>query len=644
MKNRLMKWVVTAALMAGCWGSNAQQKPLDLTQLSLEELMNIEVTLGAKKGETILETAASIEVITQEDLRRSGVNSIPEALRMVPGLDVARNDANKWAISSRGFNNIFANKLLVLVDGRSAYSPIFSGVFWEAQDLLLEDLDRIEVIRGPGAALWGANAVNGIINIITRHTRDTRGVFVKQGTGSNEKSALSFRVGGKLGSAAFGRVYAKYFERNPFEYETPDRIPGHWQEAADGWNVLRGGFRVDGDFFPKTEIAFQGDAYIGDVGQTMTLPKLNLRLTNYSTRIWGGNLLGRVRRIFSDASDMTLQMTFDRIQRNENIVLGGGYHTFDADFQHRFRALSSHEIIWGVGYRITGDHIDSTELIAFRPPRRIFSVTSAFIQDEIGLSHNRLRLTVGSKFEHNDLSGFEFQPNVRMLFRIDQKNSAWCAVSRAVRTPSRADQDIRVNIIGMVGSHDYKAERLYAYEIGSHHQAYDRLMADVTVFYNDFYGLMSFENDTVANKRACRSYGAEFSMKWNPFAWCRLKTGYTFLRMQTRVEPDSREIGNSDANGESPRHQAFARTSFQLPRSTDVDLMVRYVDALPSLQIRRYTALDLRLSWKPIQEIELAVAGQNLNLRRHMEFRGWWIPYESTQIPRSVTVTMSMKL
>ncbi len=643
MRNRFLTWAATVLLLAGMPGSNAQQKPVDLAELSLEDLMNLEVTLGSKKNETILETAAAIEVITRDDLRRSGATTIPEALRMVPGFDVARADANKWAISCRGFNNLFANKLLVLVDGRNAYSPTFAGVFWETQDLLFEDLDRIEVIRGPGTALWGANAVNGVINVITRSARDTRGVYLKTATGSREAFEADLRVGGALGRSVHGRVYAKYFERNPFEYETPDRKPGGWMESADGWHMFHGGFRIDGSPAPKIDFAFQGGLYNGVVGQTMTLPKINFRLINYNTRDWGGHLLGRVRRVISESSDMSFQMTFDRVQRMDNVLLGGGYRTFDAEFQHRFRMRTRHEIIWGAGYRITADDIDTTTVITFHPARRTFGVASAFIQDEIWMKRDRLRLTAGSRFEHNDLSGFEFQPTLRLLSRLDPKNSVWLAASRAVRTPTRGDQDIDVRIIGMIGSRAFKSERLYAYEIGSHHQIRDHWMVDLTGFFDDYYGLMSFENDTASNNRSARAYGAEVSVKWNPIPGLDWKMGYSYLHLNSRVNSDSRDLLSADAGGESPRHQMFMRTSLDLVRSTEADVMVRFVDALPSLGVKRYLTVDMRLAWEPFRGLELAVTGQNLNLRRHLEFRGWWIPFECTQTPRSVYFSVAWK-
>ena len=658
IKDRMLRlWflaTVVSAVLAAPVLTEGQVRPArtDLTELSLEELMAIEVTLGARKAETILETAAAVEVITGDDLHRSGVTSIPEALRFVPGLDVARIDANKWAISARGFNNLFANKLQVLVDGRSAYSPMFSGVFWEAQDLVFEDIDRIEVIRGPGASLWGANAVNGIINIVTKPTRDTRGVFLQAGTGSLERVTGSARIGGSLGRSLAYRAYIKYFDRLPFDYQSVAPNPGRWIKAADGWNMLRAGFRIDGAVSPKGEFTFQGDVYDGDVGQTVTLPRTGFRYLRYSSPISGGNLLGCFHQTLSDASDLTIRVTYDQIRRDDKILLGGRYHTVDMDFQHRLRPWKKHQILWGAGYRVTKDRIDSTSICQFDPTSRTFGVWSAFVQDETDLDGDRLRLTAGSKFEYNDFTGFEIQPNLRLLVRLTPKHTAWWSVARAVRTPSRADQDLRASIYItgnhrlriMTGNHAFDSEELMAYEFGSHHQVGNAWMVDWSCFFNDYRKLQTYEGDSVANNRTCKVLGAELSAKWQLLDWWSLKSGYTFLQMRSVIAPNSLDRSTRSGDTECPAHQAFLRASLDLPYEMEFDFAIRFVDELPNLRIARYGALDARLGWKPFKGVELAVVGQNLNLRHHAEFRGWWIPFEETYTSRSAYAMLQVKL
>lgn len=620
----------------------AQGQPRDLTELDLEELMGIDITLASRRAETMLETAAAVEVITAEDLHRSGATTIAEALRLVPGMVVARVDGNKWAINSRGFNNLFANKLLVMVDGRSAYSTIFSGTFWEAQDCLLEDIDRIEVIRGPGAALWGANAVNGIIHVITRKTDETTGLLVRLDKGTVENRGIGVRAGFRPAKAVSGRVWAKSFDRNPFQYRSMDQDPERWIDAADGWNVNRGGFRVDAAVGRRFDVTVQGQMYRGDVGQTLTIPRTRLRLLDYETGISGGNLLGRIHRTLSPASDMTLQLTYDRVKRTEAVILGGGYHMTDADFQHRFTAGKRHTIVWGAGYRVTSDRIDNTPLIAFSPPSRTFDMWSAFGQDEIALAKDRIRLTVGSKFERNDFTGFEFQPNVRMLLRLGPSETVWWAVSRAVRTPSRADEDIRVPMVGMIGNHAYGSEHVTAYEIGFHRHLAEHCMIDAAAFFNRYGDLQSFEGDSVANNRAAETVGTELSVKWRPLSGWQWRAGYSWLHVN-----EWRTAGSVDAQAgkdDCPEHQGFLRTSLDLPGRVQADVMARAVGRLPSLEIPAYWALDARIGWKPDRRVELSLTGQNLNIRRHVEFRGWWIPFEETYVPRSVYGTVTVGL
>jgi iron complex outermembrane receptor protein len=611
-------------------GSKAQPKPVDLTELSLEELMNIEVTLGARKAEKISETAAAVFVITSEDIERSGVTSIPEALRMVPGFDVARLDANKWAISARGFNTLFANKLLVLIDGRCVYSPLFSGVFWESQDVFLEDIDRIEVIRGPGAALWGANAVNGIINIITKHAQETQGVLVHVGAGTKERAAGSLRYGGKIGSKVHYRIFGKYFERNPFVYENGER-------ASDGWNALRGGFRVDGNGNPKTGWSVQGERFECNTGQTLSFPIFNIPFYyKYKSHITGGNLLGRFRHAFSEKSDIQFQMVYDQIDRNENILSVGSYHTFDADFQHHVTIGSRHEWIWGAGYRIISDNIESTQLIKFVPPKQSYDLVSAFVQDEISFSQGKYRLTIGSKFEHNDFTGFEIQPNIRMLVKSDPKRSIWWAVSRAVRTPSRAEHDIQV--VNMVGNRGYKSEELIAYEFGYRNQPRESFIVDLSFFFNDYHKLQTFEGDTVYNKKSAKAIGAELALVWIPLDWWHIKSAYSFWMMQVYLDPDSREKGAFNVEHESPEDQAYIRSSMDLPLKLDLDVMARAVSPLSTrgMGVDSYAALDACLAWNFSPNVRFEIVGQNLNKKSHLEYRADWIPFANTLIQRSI--------
>ncbi|EKD40159.1 MAG: hypothetical protein ACD_75C00157G0001, partial [uncultured bacterium] len=409
-----------------CYGDLLQND--NLLDMELNELMNLEVTSAGKKKQRLSEAASAVFVITQEDLRRSGVTSIAEALRMVPGLQVARIDANKWAVGSRGFLGLsgrFENKLLVLIDGRSIYTPLFSGVFWEMQDTMLEDIDRIEVIRGPGATLWGTNAVNGVINIITKNARETQGGLVAAGAGTEEKDFGRGRYGGKISEDAYYRLYAKYADRDPAVF-------AGGEDAADGWNTLRSGFRLDREFVGHDAFTLQGDIFSTKVGETITTalaypPFAETTDEKYTNR--GGNLLGRWERKVSEASAMALQMYYDRTEYNSN-HFGSFVDTVDIDFQDRFKWMAGQEIIWGLGYRNIFLNIDNSYASSISPGKDNYDIVSTFLQDDIALIPERLNLILGSKLEHNDFTGVEIQPNARLIWQADDRHSVWGAVSR----------------------------------------------------------------------------------------------------------------------------------------------------------------------------------------------------------------------
>ena len=616
----------------------------DLSELSIEDLMNITVTTAGKKEQKLEDTAAAAYIITQEDIRRSGMTSVPELLRMVPGVSVAQIDANTWAITARGFTGRFANRLLVLLDGRSVYTPTYSGVYWDAQDLLLEDVDRIEVIRGPGATMWGANAVNGVINIITKTAKETQGVLLTSGISLADQRFAALRYGSGLGREGSFRVYGKYFKRDGLVYADGSGSP-------DGWDMARGGFRADYRLSTRDNLTVQGDAYNGALGQRSLLFAVNPVVTsvNEELAVGGGNLLGRWTRAASPRSEFSLQAYLDATQRNE-LLLGQRVTTADLQFQHHLLSGERHDIVWGAGFRHTSALIRNSPWLQFAPVGDVTNIISAFAQDEISFWKSRLRVTFGSKFEHNEYTGFEIQPNIRMFFRIKPHHHVWAAVSRAIRTPSEAERDVQSNIASgllpngqvllakMFGSRELESENLLAYEAGYRWQATSRLSFDLAGFYNVFddatsaqLGQIEVEMSpspphlllpvVINNANAQRSFGAEGSVNLNLASWWKLSAAEAWQQMrQINVVGVSGDSLGRQFSLETPHQMFNVRSTFLLPRNVEFDVGSYYVSRLLEQQVPSYVRLDMRLGWRPSPQLELSFGGHNLLQDQHTEY------------------------
>ena len=643
-----------------------QQAVPDVSKMSIEDLMNVEVTSVSKHTQRVADAAAAIFVITQEDIRRSGAANIPEALRMVPGIQVARIDENKWAISSRGFNGRFDNKLLVLIDGRSVYTPLFSGVYWNVQDVMLEDVDRIEVIRGPGATLWGANAVDGVINIITKPAKATQGGIITAEVGTEERGAESARYGGELGKSAYYRVYEKYFDWVP-------SINALGKPANDGWDAARGGFRVDTQSSGPNSLTVQGDLYHSNYNETLTNPSLTFPYSStfpnggdYS----GGNLLGRWNHAFSGSST-SLQVYFDRTNVVDNSLFVDHESVYDIDFQHNIHVGESQELVWGLGYRSIQDTNGSSFTVSLLPNHSSLNQFSSFLQDEISFFNRRLSVTIGSKFEHNDFTGFEIQPNIRLLGNISKNQSVWVAVSRAVRTPALTEEGLRLNEAvvppgappffsplpvteAIFGSNQFNSEDLLAYEAGYRVQATKSVSLDIAAFYNNYSNLRSAEpgmpflegspapTDVVypfmaSNKMSGGTYGIEPFVEWKVLPKWQLLGSYSYLQMDIHKNANSLDPTADNPDGESPRHQFYVRSSIDLPKHFEQDLSLRYVDRLSSLNIPSYYSLDFHLGWRPGTHLELSLVGQDLLNSRHLEFIPEFINTTPTEVRRSIS-------
>lgn len=621
----------------------------DLTSFNLEELMQIEVSSVARKQQKMADTAAAAYVISQEDIRRSGATSIPEALRLAPGLNVARIDSSHWAISARGFNGHYANKLLVLMDGRTIYTPMFSGVFWDIQDTFIEDIERIEVIRGPGAAMWGANAVNGVINIITKSAKNTQGNLAIAGAGNAERGFAGFRHGGQLDDDSFYRIYGKGFDREATTDSTGRR-------QNDDWRAFRTGFRVDRKLPGGDKLTVQGDAYKLKVGETvnsyaiLTPPYGNSYAVDDGAQ--GANLLVRWEGRLPDQSEFTLQAYYDRAQFSAP-KLSDRQNTFDLDFQHRLAPSLLHDVMWGANLRYIQSSAGNTADISFNPASRTYHNVSAFIQDDIALIPERLRLTLGSKLEKPHFGGAELQPNARLLWTPDGNHSIWAAVSRASRTPSRGEIESRIALgvippftqsnpspfpmqLETMPNPDLKAERLTAYEIGYRSQWSPRFSLDIAAFTNRYQGLSQWKPgaptpDTlpipnalilpfayINTDTATRTRGIEMIADWRVLDWIRLEGSYTYLKMHT-PPPDG---VNTDYSAKSPSDQFALRCLMDINSRMQLDLWLRRVGQLgaQTREIPAYTTLDVRLGYAVSKTLDLSLVGQNLLERRHAEF------------------------
>jgi len=662
--------LLTSPALAAVATTNMHQSGQEmesLTELPLEVLMDLEVTSASRKAQRLANTAAAAFVISQEDIRRSGATSIPELLRMVPGVQVAKMDANKWAVSIRGINGRFVSKLQVLKDGRSVYTPLFSGVFWESLDTPLEDIERIEVIRGPGAAMWGANAVNGVINIITKHTADTQGGLLSGGGGNNEEGFATARIGRQLTDNSFLRLYGKHVERGEGKH-------ADGSDAHDDWQLSSGGFRFDTQPTFNDVVTLQGDYYNGRYHETYNLynlatPGIPLVAPTQSTAS-GGNLLARWQRTLSDTDELSLQLTYDHSQR-DFLILGERRNTLDMDFQHRFKLGSSQEIVWGLGYRHSTDQVRGSSTLSLTKPSESLSLYSLFLQDEITLLPDSLALIIGTRFDHNDYTGWEFQPNGRLIWTPSPQHTFWGSVSRAVRTPTRAERYLQYQYftapaappvlplplrVEVYGHDDFTSERVLAYELGYRSELTTQLTFDLSLFYNDYKNLRVRQNDLpdpepptftnlvlnypLSNDAHGHSYGAELSTTWRPCDWWRLQAAYHYLRTKIYLDNGSDDDVNSanTADG-APRHQLTLRSGLDLTKQLELDLWlraigrVRYIDRST---IPGYVTMDIRLAWKPTKNLEFALVGQNLLQDQHPEYIPEFINTTPTEVPRGV--------
>ena len=589
--------------------------------------MTVEVTTVSRVPTLLSQTPAAVQVITAEDIRRSGASTLAEALRLAPNLQVAQVNAHDWAITARGFNGAsvntgsLANKLLVMIDGRSVYTPLFGGVFWDAQHVPLDDVERIEVVSGPGGTLWGANAVNGVINVITKHAQDTHGGRATLASGSTLEKFGALRYGGAAGADFHYRVHAQHIG---MDGTTRGGGDGH-----DEWTLTQAGVRTDYRASDASTLTIQGDAYEGHAGDPENV------------YINGQNVLARWTRASSPRAEWTAQLYFDRTVRafptsgfNEQL------ETADFDFQHRIATGARNVIVWGGGYRHMRDDVRDGASFSFPPAQRTMRLTSAFVQDELTLPGNALKLSFGAKLEHNSFSGLETQPSVRVAWTPPGNQMAWAAVSRAVRSPARFDTDLRTRTTA--GNPEFAAEKVVAYEAGYRIGSRESFSVSLAAFHNRYRDIRSINANPAAppalifdNDLEATSSGAELSGAYQPAKWWYLRGGYTYLEKSFDIV-DPRVVSISDAfEAQDPSHQMLIQSLMDLPRDFELDVVARYVHEIPataiSPTIRSYATADVRLGWR-VSSWQLAVIGRNLG-GSHPEFAS---PVVSYEIPRAV--------
>ena len=621
---------ISLALTAGAADTELLALNDDIGELSLEQLMQIDVTTVSGAAEEWFRSPAAIYVITAEDVRRSGAQSLAEALRLAPGVFVGRLNSQAYSIGTRGFSGALSAKTLVLIDGRSVYDPLFSGTFWNVQDVLLEDLDRIEVIRGPGPTLWGSNAVNGVINIITKSAKDTQGLYLSGIAGTEERAYGMFRYGTALSDHSWVRVYGKYFERDKTDH--PVFGSGH-----DDWDMYRAGFRFDSEGDDGSFLTVQGDAYHSDrIGEAVGVFVPDMHLTSMldirDVRNSGGNFLFRFGQE-SDESGWSLQGYYDRTERVSNVSFQVHRDTFDLEWRHRFLLGERHEIMWGLGARHTRDSTEDGFNIRFMPRSRSADTFSAFVQDTITIVPDRLFAMIGAKFEENDWTGFEVQPSARIWWTPSENHTLWGAVSRPVRVPSRTEEEsiitlgfLDTGVIGggppsgvtfpleVTGNPNLESERIWAWEAGYRVRPTENLTLDFAVFLND-YSRLIFINPALlgpfTNEGLAETYGGEVAVTWRPCDQWRLEASYSYVDVQVHGP-----ILLTDET-DTPPHLAQLRSYLNVTKDLELNSALYYVDERQN--IGDYWRLDVGVTWHINENFELSVWGQNLLDPRHPE-------------------------
>ncbi len=595
------------ALAMSCGlGQAAIQPPQQLAELidlDLEQLTRVTVTSASKREERLVDAAASIFVITAEDIRRAGVTSLAEALRLAPNLLVVRGDTSQYIVSARSGLAGSANKMLVLIDGRTAYTPLFSGVFYDALTVMVEDVERIEVISGPGSTLWGTNAVNGVINVISKSARRTEGGLLTGGAGDQDKGGGA-RYGWSSGSNGSVRAYARYFDRGEHRLASG-------ASAMDGASRWQAGLRGDWDQASQSA-TLQGDVYAANIGNLGGARDLS-----------GGNVLGRWRANLGGESSLVLQGYYDRTAREHAGSFKEERDTLDVEVQHTSRPWTAHRFTLGSGYRASRDRTEPTPILAFIPASRTLTLASLFAQDEVALAAN-LRATLGLRAERNTYTGVEWLPNARLSYALTADDVLWAALTRTVRSPSRIDRDlVGVPPFRIAQNEAFQPEIANVAEAGYRGNIGRALSLSFTAFHHRFKQLRTLEplgsGQVIANGAEGRVSGLEGWGDLRPFSDWRLVWGFSVMREKTQILPGRVNLTEAPL-GNNPRRTASLRSLWNVTPSTQLDLMLRYVGALPNPAVPAYTELNARLGWRVSRSLELALVAMNALDRDHAEF------------------------
>lgn len=648
--------VVAGTVLFAAWPAPASTDQLEAGQqsnnpvrdLTLEQLGDVQVTTVTKEPEEVWDTSAAIYVITQEDIRRSGATSVADVLRLAPGVEVGRIDSNSWAVGIRGSESNFSKAVLVLIDGRSVYTPLFAGVYWDVQDVLLENIDRVEVIRGPGATVWGPNAADGVINIITKKASETQGVMVSVLGGNVDHTVAEAQYGGSRGENFDYRVYGKGFLRGP-EFHTDHR-------DFDDWNQARGGFRADWNINTRNDFTLEGDMYGGDSPHE-TGPGA------FVDSVSGGDMVGRWTRTMANGSNLYLQAYFDRTIRIGPLS-GETRNTVDIDFLHHIKLGDRQDVSYGGGLRWSPNrYIPKTPVLDVLPETNTDHIYSGFLQDEIHFADDRFTLTLGAKLQHNNFSGFDVQPTARGLWKFNRRQSVWAAVTRAVTTPSRIEEGIQINageisaappiFLVVSGNPQFQSEKSLGYEGGYRQLLTPKLYVDLDVFHNDYENLQSFGTPTLVgddltifyeNAIAGTTNGIEISPNWNPRPWWKLSGSYSYVGIDFHANAPGSDISSTGSvntyEGSSPAHQMKIQSRFDITKRFEFDQTYGYESALPAQKVRAYQTLDVRLGWNPTKEWNLSLVGQNLFQPYHFE----WGTGDPSELPIGIRRAAYVKL